>query len=252
MSDLRSFVVLQARMYEFLAQQDETTLQAIVSGEVKLFAGRTDDRSTPDSSAPSEDVRIAHHSEPSDLTPSNDPLQAAHALSRLTSESERRIYLNAAKFTMKDLQKVAKALGLSRYSKIARTELVNRLVSQHTEQTYLAAEKATTPAPTSPHPTEKDSAAKQQNTTPVAPTFTETAKPNLDAAAIASRLREIETEEKGAAYLHAQDLDRESLLTVAAELLLTRVERLSRAELEKRVLKQAIGARRKFAGLRKW
>jgi hypothetical protein len=71
-------------------------------------------------------------------------------------------------------------------------------------------------------------------------------------AAIASQLREIETEEEGAGYLEAQHLDRESLLAVAAELGLTRVNRLSQPELEKRLLKQAIGARRKFAGLRKW
>lgn len=71
-------------------------------------------------------------------------------------------------------------------------------------------------------------------------------------AAIATSLRETETEEEGAAYLRAQHLDRESLLAVAAELQLTRVSRLSQTELEKRVLKQAIGARRKFAGLRKW
>ncbi len=71
-------------------------------------------------------------------------------------------------------------------------------------------------------------------------------------AAIALRLHEMETEEEGAAYLHAQHLDRESLLAVAAELQLTRVNRLNQTELEKRVLKQAIGSRRKFSGLRKW
>lgn len=73
-----------------------------------------------------------------------------------------------------------------------------------------------------------------------------------DVPAIASRLRETATEEEGAAYLRGQHLDRESLLAVAGELQLTRVGRLSQAELEKRVLKQAIGARRKFAGLRQW
>jgi hypothetical protein len=73
-----------------------------------------------------------------------------------------------------------------------------------------------------------------------------------EAAAIASHLCETATEEEGAAYLAAQRLNRQDLLAVAAELQLTRVSKLSQAELEKRVLKQAIGARRKFAGLRKW
>ncbi len=81
---------------------------------------------------------------------------------------------------------------------------------------------------------------------------TETIESHSDIAAIAARLRETETEEEGAAYLRAQHLTRESLLAVAAELQLTRVDRLSQTELEKRVLRQAIGARRKFAGLRRW
>lgn len=71
-------------------------------------------------------------------------------------------------------------------------------------------------------------------------------------ATVASTLRAAETVEEGAAYLDAQQLDKEDLLAVAAELQLTRVDRLSRNALEARVLKQAIGARRKFAGLRKW
>ena len=71
-------------------------------------------------------------------------------------------------------------------------------------------------------------------------------------AAIAARLRGTATEVEGAAYLHDQDLDHEALLAVAAALGLTRVERLSTRALEARVLKQAIGARRKFEGLRKW
>ncbi len=53
-------------------------------------------------------------------------------------------------------------------------------------------------------------------------------------------------------YLREQRLDHATLLAVAAELQLTRVDRLRQTELEKRVLKQAIGARRKFSGLRKW
>lgn len=71
-------------------------------------------------------------------------------------------------------------------------------------------------------------------------------------ADIATRLREIDNEADGALYLRTQHLTKEDLLAVATELLLTRVDRLSRRELETRVLKQAIGARRKFDGLRKW
>jgi hypothetical protein len=74
----------------------------------------------------------------------------------------------------------------------------------------------------------------------------------FDAAVTAQRLRETATVEDGAAYLRTLHLDKESLLAVAAELQLTRVDRLGRVELEKRVLQQAIGARRKFEGLRKW
>jgi hypothetical protein len=75
-----------------------------------------------------------------------------------------------------------------------------------------------------------------------------------DPVTIAEKLRatEIETETEGAAYLKALCLDHAVLLQVATALKLTRVDRLSKAELTRRVLKQAIGARRKFAGLRHW
>jgi hypothetical protein len=81
---------------------------------------------------------------------------------------------------------------------------------------------------------------------------TRAAQAAADAATIAAQLRELATEDDGATYLHTQHLDKPGLLAVAAELGLTRVDRLSHTELEKRVLKQAIGARRKFDGLRKW
>lgn len=74
----------------------------------------------------------------------------------------------------------------------------------------------------------------------------------VDPAALAARLRSCETEDDGAALLEQQRLSRADLLAIAGELKLTRMERLSRAELRRRVLKQAIGARRKFAGLRRW
>lgn len=72
------------------------------------------------------------------------------------------------------------------------------------------------------------------------------------AAEIAAHLRGIDTEDEGLAYLRAQQLDRAGLLAVAAELQLTRVDRLSNPQLEQRVIKQAISARRKYEGLRKW
>jgi hypothetical protein len=78
-------------------------------------------------------------------------------------------------------------------------------------------------------------------------------KSDVDAAAIAATLRATETEDEGAAYLEGLKLDRDGLLAVAAELQLTRMQSVrSQAELRRRILKQAIGARRKFEGLRKW
>ncbi len=74
----------------------------------------------------------------------------------------------------------------------------------------------------------------------------------LSAADVASRLRDTATEHDGASYLRGQHLDRQALLAVATELGLSRVDKLSHKALEQRVLKQAIGARRKFDGLRKW
>lgn len=79
-----------------------------------------------------------------------------------------------------------------------------------------------------------------------------TEKPNSEAKAIAERLRATETVDQGAAYLRALCLDRASLIAVAAALGRTRVDRLSKAALEQVVLKQAIGARRKYDGLRHW
>ncbi|MFE5565929.1 hypothetical protein ACFQ68_13165 [Amycolatopsis japonica] len=69
---------------------------------------------------------------------------------------------------------------------------------------------------------------------------------------IAAHLRTLDTEDDGAAYLDTQGLNHDGLLAVATELQLTRVDRLSNTELRTRVLKQAIGARNKFQGLRDW
>jgi hypothetical protein len=71
-------------------------------------------------------------------------------------------------------------------------------------------------------------------------------------AGIAVTLRTLETEQDGAAYLQVLRLSKDDLLGVAACLGLSRVQRLSYQALTRRVLKQAIGARRKFAGLRTW
>jgi hypothetical protein len=189
-NDLRGLAALQARVYEFLEQQDENTLRAIADGTARLAVVHAGDARPPAGPEPREDSRIAE-------------------------------------LTVKELRKVASQRGLVGYSKLKRAELINLL-------------------------TGSDQAEEQQAVTQEAEPSTATAKPTVDTAAIAARLRETETEEEGAAYLHAQHLDRDSLLAVAAELQLTRVNRLSQTELEKRLLKQAIGARRKFDGLRRW
>lgn len=202
MNGLTGFAALQARVYAFLEQQDEATLLAIASGTVRLAV---------------IDADGAQAASPVPATaPSDDPAQVARLLPTLAPEDERRTFLNETGFTKKELQAVAKALGLRRYSGLNRESLIDLLAGHGQE---------------------------------VAPRV---AEPQADVAAIAARLRETGTEEEGAEYLHAQNLDADGLLSVAAALGLTRVDRLRQAELEKRVLKQAIGARRKFDGLRSW
>nr|WP_225957888.1 hypothetical protein [Amycolatopsis lexingtonensis] len=171
-------------MFEFLAQQDEATLEAIASGEAHLA-----------------------------ITGAQQPPEPQPA--------------SLSSMTVTELRALAKKRRLRGYSKLTRGGLVALLGG---------------PAVSEP----------VADIRPEAPPPVSTTNPDSDAAAIASHLRETETEEEGAAYLRAQHLDREGLLAVATELQLTRVDRLQPKELEKRVLKQAIGARRKFAGLRKW
>ncbi|WP_328448658.1 Rho termination factor N-terminal domain-containing protein [Amycolatopsis sp. NBC_00438] len=202
MSELKSFAVLQARIYEFLAQQDETTLQAIVSGEAQLTV----------------------------LRPGTAP--AAAPVAAPSDDRSRKL----SDLTVPKLKEMAEQLGLTRYKSLKKAALVALLAGQDQPEATAPepiAEEAAKPA-TAPDP-------------PPAP-----AEPSADVAAITARLSEIETEADGAAYLKAQHLDRETLLAVAAELQLTRVERLTHTELQKKVLRQAIGARRRFAGLRKW
>jgi hypothetical protein len=228
MTGLTTFAALQARVYEFLEQQDEATLRAIVDGTARLAVAGADAAQRP----------VAPPSRP---VPTDDPVQAARDLSALTSEQERRDYVDATTLSVSDLRKVAKLLGLTRYSGLTRSKLVDRLAGH---------DAARSPAVTAPPPPAP--VAVEPKTTPEVPSPAAPTVPGVDPAAVAARLRETETEEEGAEYLRAQRLDRETLLAVAAELQLTRVDRLRQAELEKRVLKQAIGARRKFSGLRKW
>jgi hypothetical protein len=221
-SDLKTFVALQARLYEFLDRQDEVTLQALVSGTRQLAVIGAAEGPPPVSVVPFP-------------RPSTDPSEVAHDLAKLTEE-ERRKYLDSANFVVSDLRKVARELRLRGYHKLTKPKLLDLITGRDSGI-----------PPTEPPPPPLAERPVAISSAPPA-----TARPDVDAAAIASHLREIETEEEGAAYLEAQNLDRESLLAVAAELQLTRVNRLSQKELRRRVLKQAIGARRKFAGLRKW
>ena len=226
MSDLRDFVVLQARVFEFLEKQDEATLQAIATGAVRLSLLRGDGSPESDHPAAAQPVAAVLP-----VAPSGDPLQAAQDLRKLTSEDERRSYLTAVKRNMNELRKIAKNCELPKYSHLRRDEIISLIVS--------------------PKIVEQDGRS-SGTTRRVAAPSTASPKSNVDAAAVAAHLRETGTEEEGAAYLEAGQLDRDDLLAVAAELKLTRVERLSQKELTRRVLKQAIGARRKFEGLRKW
>jgi len=74
-----------------------------------------------------------------------------------------------------------------------------------------------------------------------------------DADTVAAHLRSLATVTDGAAYLDTLALDAARLRAVAAALGITRLPaRISRTALRNRVLQQAIGARRKFEGLRSW
>lgn len=267
MNDLRSFAALQTRVYEFLERQDEATLRAIITGSAQL--GVVTGGDVPSAgSVPPENVRIPSRSQPvvPGIEPSLDPVQVAYELSQLPSE-RRRPYLSAIKLTVSELRDVAKRRGLRRYSKLAKAELVEVLINYGSVSTGSAADQPRPPAPSPAAPPDgptatgnvvidstagEDGIASDESRPTAAVPPIEPAEPNAVATRIASHLRETETEEEGAAYLRAQQLDRATLLAVATELHLTRVDRLSRTELEKRLLKQAIGARRKFAGLRKW
>ncbi|BCK52989.1 hypothetical protein [Nocardia wallacei] len=239
MNDLNSLAALQARVYQFLESQDEATLRAIISGTAKLGVVIVGDAS-PAAAASHQRPPIASRAQPvvSDVQPQRDPALVAQELLGLPLE-RRRSYLSATTLTVSELREVAKRLGLRRYSKLAKATLVEAMASHGNLTTGVIADQPRPPA---------SSPGRSKASAP----SIEPAQPNTSAAQIASRLREIDTEDEGAAYIRAQRLDRATLVAVATELHLTRVDRLSRTELEKRVLKQAIGARRRFAGLRKW
>lgn len=249
MNDLRSFTALQSRVYEFLAQQDEATLQGIVAGTVRLSIASGSDGQTSASHAPAP---VAPRPEPS-----TDPYKAAHDLPKLATEHDRQVYLTASGFNVAQLRQVAKLLGLTRYSKFTKARLTAVIAEHRQNRTGPRAVEQEIPQPPSREEPGDESGGEERAIVaervpaPIARS-PEPTRTDADVAAIATRLRNIETEDEGAEYLRAQGLDREGLLAVAAELQLTRVDRLKPSELEKRVLKQAIGARRKFAGLRKW
>ncbi|ASO20609.1 hypothetical protein FHR81_004721 [Actinoalloteichus hoggarensis] len=248
MNDLRKLITLHARWYEFLERQDDATLAALVGGTARLaiVPGDDADADTPRAAA-------AVDPDPAPPTPRLlDPLQTAvHTLQTADSVEDRRGYLAALGFSVPDLRTVAKRCGLRGYSRLPRPELLEFLARGGAEPTPAATGLGRPAAADAGGAT-----AEKGSRSSMTPT-SDTSRPSdtsrsADAAAVAARLRQTETEEEGAAYLEAQDLDRDGLLAVAAELRLTRVARLSRPELRRRVLKQAIGARRKFAGLRKW
>ncbi|GAB3471311.1 hypothetical protein [Actinophytocola sediminis] len=70
--------------------------------------------------------------------------------------------------------------------------------------------------------------------------------------AIAQHLRATDTTDQGATYLADLHLGKTDLIAVAAALGMTRVEHLTATALRARIVQQAIGARRKYAGLRTW
>ncbi|WP_326833806.1 hypothetical protein VSH64_02445 [Amycolatopsis rhabdoformis] len=222
MTELKTLVGLQAQVFAFLAQQDEATLQALAAGEAQLAILGASGASVAAPPAPAG-------------KPRSDSERLAEGLATLTTEQDRRSLLAAAKPTKRTLGEVAKELKIKRYSHLTVAKLVD-LLARH------GAVEAEAPA--------GDHEPGPAHLEPEQPAEPE--KSPAEVAAVVVQLREAESEEEGAEYLRAQQLDRASLLAVAAELQLTRVDRLSRADLEKKVLKQAISARRKFAGLRSW
>lgn len=243
MNDSRRFAALQARLYEFLEQQDDSTLEALAAGELRLTTVQGGPETPPLATNAPSPPRASSDAELSQEVnapaASGDPLQAASDLRALASSDERRRYLRTSRLTVRDLQRVAKELGRTGYSRLNRDALTE-LLSEHRPS------GATPRAKTVPGNDVRAAARAAQPREPRG------SKREVDAATIAARLREADTEREGSTLLREHAFDRDGLLAVAAELRLTRVDRLNHAALEKRILKQAIGARRKFAGLQRW
>ncbi|WP_410640677.1 hypothetical protein [Amycolatopsis sp. lyj-346] len=222
-----------------------------------------------------------------DELPDVEQSTAAAVAARLreTATTEQgAAYLKDQQLDRETLLAVAGELGLTRMDRLSKTKLQERVLKQAIgarnkfrglrEGWQEQRDLVVTPVPAEPqHATEPHTAEApgqvdvapaaeadagppptQQTPTPVAterPTSAVNANTEQSAAAaVAARLRETATTEQGAAYLKDQQLDRETLLAVAGELGLTRMDRLSKTKLQERVLKQAIGARNKFRGLR--
>ncbi|MFC9436425.1 hypothetical protein [Nocardia sp. NPDC057030] len=255
MSYLSRLVALQSRVYEFLEHQDEATLRAILDRSAQLAVVHADDVGMPAGAATDPDARLASRPvSTGTVTPSNEPQGAADDLMRLRSGQDRRTYLNGARLSLKQMREVARLVGFVGYSKLSKAQLVDALADHAPAAANAHAGRSRT-STSARHDTVDETAAGRQAQPDVPRSETSstvTGRQEVDVVSIAAQLRVTETEEEGAVYLRTQNLDRETLLGVAAELQLTRVNRLSRTELEKRVLKQAIGARRKFAGLRRW
>ncbi|GAB2678758.1 hypothetical protein GCM10027271_44810 [Saccharopolyspora gloriosae] len=225
-SDLDKLVRLNEIWNEFLRRQDESRVDCLLAGDGRLAIVRDGcERETREPIAEQREPKARATAD----RPSRDPSAAARTLATVSSEHERRKHLVG--YTVKQLRGIAKQSGLSGYSNLKRDELVDLLSGSGGSRRATA-----------------DPAAAPSTSAPVR----EARGSGIDVRAIADQLRVTETESEGATYLEGQRLDRAGLLAVATELQMTRVERLSLKELKRRILKQAIGARRKFAGLRKW
>ncbi|MEU0872972.1 hypothetical protein [Nocardia brasiliensis] len=256
MSDLKNFVALQTRVFEFLEQQDEATLRAILDRTAQLAVVRADDTNAQAGSVSPQEVRSTFRSAPGEaMSPSTEPTQAANDLMQLRPGQERRNYLNAAGLSLKSIREIAKLIGFVGYSKVPKAQLLERLADHDPSRTESIVGKPRSSGAASSGANGDTVAGKQPARHVQAPSDAPSEvveRSGTEFADIAAYLRETETEEDGVVYLRAQNLNRDELLGVAAELQLTRVNRLSQGELEKRIIKQAIGARRKFTGLRRW
>ncbi|MFC6012226.1 hypothetical protein [Nocardia lasii] len=241
MADLDDLGALNVRFAEFLREVDPATARALIAGTMKFAAVPVD---ATVSDPPTRTAPVVHL--PSSTPRAWEPDRVARELQEMTPGSQRSRYLNGSGLTVAALRQVATLLGISGYSRLAKADLVALLAGHPTDH----GAGAFTPVPAEAVVDSASNGSAAPEATPAASRPATAANP--DGPSIAAHLRATDTVDAGAAYLRAHNLDRADLLAVAAALQLTRVDRLSRADLEKRVLKQAITARRKFAGLRQW